>query len=284
VLARLTALAAVATLLVPATAAAAGEAKVAALQVALRARGLYDGPVDGVRGQATERAVRTLQRRKGLTVDGVVGPRTRAALGRLGRPVLGSRVLARGLVGWDVAAVQWLLAWHGFPSARLDGRLGDRTDRALRAFQAWNGLAPDGRAGPATLRALRRPAPTSPLRFTAPVSATATDGFGPRGNRFHTGLDFPTPIGTPVVAGAAGRVTFAGWNLGGYGRLVVVAHGSGVRTLSAHLSRIDVAVGQRVAAGTQLGLVGSTGASTGPHLHWEVRVRGACVDPLSALG
>ena len=283
-LARLTALAAVATLLLPATAAAAGEAKVAALQVALRAHGFYDGPVDGVRGHATERAVRKLQRKKGLTVDGVVGPRTRAALGRLGRPVLGSRVLARGLVGWDVAAVQWLLAWHGFPSGRFDGRLGDRTDHALRSFQAWNGLAPDGRAGTATLAALRRAAPASPLRMGSPVAATATDGFGPRGNRFHTGLDFPAPAGTPVVAGASGRVTFAGWNVGGYGRLVVVAHGSGVRTLSAHLSRIDVVVGQRVAEGTQLGLVGSSGASTGPHLHWEVRVRGACVDPLSALG
>ena len=282
-LARLIALAAVATLLTPTTAAAAGEAKVAALQVALRAHGLYAGPVDGVRGEATDRAVRTLQRRKGLTVDGVVGPRTRAALGRLGRPVLGSRVLVRGLVGWDVAAAQWLLAWHGFPSGPFDGRLGDRTDRALRAFQARRGLAPDGRAGPATLAALRRAAPASPVRFAAPVAASPTDGFGPRGGRFHTGLDYPAPAGTPVVAGAAGRVTFAGWNVGGYGRLVVVAHGSGVRTFSAHLSRIDVVVGQRVAAGAQLGLVGSTGASTGPHLHWEVRVRGACVDPLSAL-
>ena len=70
---------------------------------------------------------------------------------------------------------------------------------------------------------------------------------------------------------------------GGWGKLVAIAHGNGVRTLYAHLSQVHVRLGDRVGAGFQIGLVGSTGASTGPHLHFEVRVRGAAVDPLTAL-
>jgi peptidoglycan hydrolase-like protein with peptidoglycan-binding domain len=266
-----------------APARAAGDSSVAALQVALRAKRLYAGPVDGVTGPATETAVRRLQRRAGLAVDGVVGPRTRKALGRRGRPALGKRVLHRGQVGWDVAQLQFLLAWHGFPAGAFDGALGARTDSSLRRFQRWAGLTPDGRAGPATIAALRAAPVASPIRLAPPVPAVPTDGFGPRGNRFHAGLDYPCPGGTRVTAGAAGRVVFAGWDTGGFGNLVVVAHGSGVKTLYAHLSSIGVRRGQAVAAGAPLGRVGSTGSSTGPHLHLEVRVRGAAVDPLTAL-
>jgi murein DD-endopeptidase MepM/ murein hydrolase activator NlpD len=100
---------------------------------------------------------------------------------------------------------------------------------------------------------------------------------------FHPGLDLPAPAKAPVLAAADGRVSYAGLHPGGYGKLVVVAHGSGVRTLYAHLAAIDVAVADRVARGERVGLVGSTGDSTGPHLHFEVRVRGAAVDPLDAL-
>jgi murein DD-endopeptidase MepM/ murein hydrolase activator NlpD len=85
-----------------------------------------------------------------------------------------------------------------------------------------------------------------------------------------------------VTAARGGRVVWAG-PLGSFGNAVVVAHGSGVRTLYAHLARIDVRLLDRVGLGTQLGTVGSTGHSTGPHLHLEVRVRGAAVDPLGAL-
>lgn len=265
------------------SAVAAGEARVAALQVGLRAKGLYAGTIDGVLGPATLDAVRALQKRAGLPVDGVVGPKTRRALGRFGRHELGSRPLASGKVGWDVAALQYKLAWHGFPSGDFDGHFAARTDRALRRFQGWAGLGRDGVAGPGVLAALARPLPRSPLALARPVGVAATDGFGPRGTRFHTGLDFPAAAGTPVTAARAGRVKFASWHAGGFGYLVTIDHGRGVRTVYAHLSRIDVRRRQRVAQGTQIGLVGSTGHSTGPHLHFEVRVRGASTDPLTAL-
>jgi murein DD-endopeptidase MepM/ murein hydrolase activator NlpD len=254
----------------------------AALQTALFARGLYEGSVDGVHGPGTASAVRRLQRRAGLAVDGIAGPRTRRALGWRGRPRLGARVVHAPQRGWDVAALQFLLERHGFPSGPVDGRLGPRVDAALRRFQAWAGLAADGRAGPATLAALRRPPPRSPLVLRAPIAAAVGDGFGPRGAEFHPGLDFPAPTGAPVAAAGAGCVTFAGWSAGGYGNLVVIAHGSGLTSWYGHLSRVDVRRRACVAAGARVGLVGATGRATGPHLHFELRVRGAAVDPRTA--
>jgi murein DD-endopeptidase MepM/ murein hydrolase activator NlpD len=263
---------------------AAGDPAVAALQVGLRAKGVYTGTVDGVLGPETTEAVRKLQRRAGLTVDGVAGANTRKALGRFGRPALGTRMLAGRAVGWDVAQLQFLLAWHGFPSGPLDGRFGPRTEAAVRRFQLWAGLPPDGAPGRATLAELRTPPPASPLALAPPLDVPFTDVFGPRGNLFHTGLDFPARTGTPVAAAGAGQVTYAGRLDGGWGLVVTIAHGSGVRTMYAHLSRIDVEVGQRLAAGVRIGLVGATGRASGPHLHLEVRLRGAAIDPLTALG
>src|SRR5207344_172965 len=151
--------------------AAAHSAGVAALQVALHGRGLYHGTIDGVRGPATTRAVMRFQRRVGLPADGVAGPKTRRALGRYGRHLLGSRPLIRGNVGWDVAALQFMLAWHGFPSATFDGGLGLRTDAALQRFQLWAGLPVDGVAGAATIAALRKPPASCPLALAWPVDA-----------------------------------------------------------------------------------------------------------------
>src|SRR4051794_18115069 len=154
----------------PAAAAARVSANTAALQVALRAVRLYDGTVDGINGPATRAAVRRLQASRGLIADGIAGPRTRHALGRRGRPRLGSRPLTLGARGWDVAALQFLLARHGFPSGPVDGGMGPRTRVALLRFQSWASLGTDGVAGPATLHALfRRPA-RSVLRFLRPVA------------------------------------------------------------------------------------------------------------------
>lgn len=259
-----------------------GSAGVAALQTALAVKGLYAGPVDGVLGPATRTAVKRLQRRAGLQIDGVVGPRTRRALGRYGRHPIGSRVLTRGDVGWDVAALQFQIAWHGFPSWNFDGVLGRRSEEALVAFQEWAGLTADGRAGPATWNALRRAPPSSPITLDWPLRGDVASVFGPRERRFHAGVDLSAPEGAPVAASRAGRVVYAGWN-DGFGKLVTVEHVRGVVTMYAHLSRIDVGVGDRLDGGARIGLVGHTGRASGPHLHFEVRLRGAAVDPLPAL-
>lgn len=273
----------VAALVFAPPAAGSRDAGIAALQVALHARGLYAGSIDGLRGPVTTTAVKRFQRRAGLSVDGVAGPRTRRALGRYGRHLLGSRTLTRGTAGWDVAALQFLLAWHGFPASTFDGGLGVHTERALRRFQRWAGLEVDGVAGATTITALRRPPPRSPLRLAWPLQAPLGDGFGPRGDRFHAGLDLIAPEGAPIGAAAPGRVVFAGFAAGGWGQLVVVAHAGGVRTMYAHLQSVAVRRGELVDTGTRLATVGATGKATGPHLHFEVRVRGAAVDPVGTL-
>ena len=98
----------------------------------------------------------------------------------------------------------------------------------------------------------------------------------------HEGIDISAALGTPIWAAAAGTVIHAGW-LGGYGNLVVLDHGNGLATAYAHASAILVGLGQQVAQGETIALVGSTGNSSGPHLHFEVRVNGVAVDPLLYL-
>ena len=255
----------------------------AALQAALQAKGLYTIEVDGVPGPMTRAATMRFQRRKRLAVDGVAGPQTRRALGSRGRPLLGSRVLAQPHVGWDVAAVQFLLWRSGFSPGGIDGGYGPGTARAVYAYQRSTGLAADGIAGAQTIGSLRRGRgvhPNSPVRFFRPLAGPMGDGFGHIGGRRHTGIDFPVPGGTRVKAAGRGVVVFAGWNTGGYGNLVVVKHRLGFATWYAHLSRVAVAPGRAVSGGTLLGYVGSTGRSTGPHLHWEVRRFDTPITPL----
>src|SRR3954453_22674685 len=260
-----------------------GHSGVAALQVALRAKGLYGGDVDGWYGAGTRRGVRRLQRRRHLAVDGVAGPRTLRALGRRGRPRLGRRAIRPGAAGFDVAAMQFLLAWQGFPSGTIDGGHGARTGAALRRFQHRAALGADGIAGPQTRHALRRRPPRSPLLMSRPVRGRRSgDRFGPRANRFHAGLDFPAPYGWNVRPARRGRVRFVGW-ISGFGRAVIISHRRHVRTLYGHLSAATVHRGERVGTGERIGRGGSTGFATGPHVHFEVIVRGANVDPLTAL-
>ena len=243
-------LAALAAAALAGPAVAAGDPEIAALQVGLSSRGLYGGTVDGVLGPGTSDAVRRFQLKVGLPATVWQGrkPGLRSASTAVSAP-LGHRTLARGTRGWDVAALQFALAWHGFPSGPFDGHLGLRTEAALRRFQVWARLEADGRAGPSTFVALRAAVPRSPLALSAPLQAPLGDTYGPRGKRFHSGLDFIAATGTVVSAAGAGRVVFAGRHSGGWGKLVVVKHGSDVRTFYAHLSRIDVKLGQRVSTG-----------------------------------
>jgi murein DD-endopeptidase MepM/ murein hydrolase activator NlpD len=120
-----------------------------------------------------------------------------------------------------------------------------------------------------------------------PVDGTMTSPYGLRlrgwSPDMHEGVDVAAPTGTPVRAMKSGRVERAGpW--GGYGLAVVIAHGTNVRTLYAHLSRIDVGQGDRVDGGQQIGAVGQTGSATGPHLHFEVWRWGRAEDPVPLLG
>jgi murein DD-endopeptidase MepM/ murein hydrolase activator NlpD len=122
-----------------------------------------------------------------------------------------------------------------------------------------------------------------------PVEGKLEGGFGGRRNpfgggsyEFHSGQDIEAATGDPVVSGASGIITFVGWQ-NGYGQLVVIDHGGGLTTRYGHLSHIDVAQGQKVQRGEFIGQVGSTGRSTGPHLHYEVRINDQPVNPLQYL-
>jgi len=191
--------------------------------------------------------------------------------------------LRAGAHGSAVRTLQLALAWHGFPSGTIDGSFGPQLAGAVRRFQRAAGLRVDGVAGPTTLALLRKAPRRAAIPLGWPLLAPVGDPFGPRGDRFHGGVDLLAAAGTPVLAAAPGRVTWAGPRAGGWGNLVTIAHQNGVRTLYAHLSIIRVHVGEWLAGGALIGRVGSTGDATGPHLHFEVRVHGAAIDPLSAL-
>jgi Transglycosylase SLT domain/Putative peptidoglycan binding domain/LysM domain len=145
----------------------AASARVAALQVGLRAHGFHPGPVDGVAGPMTRRATLAFQRRKGLKCDGRLDRATRRALGRRGRPLLGQRQLAIGAVGWDVAVLEFRLRRYGLGTRAVDGKFTRRTAVALRRYQNRRGLVSDGIAGPKTYRSLagRRTARAAPVSW-----------------------------------------------------------------------------------------------------------------------
>ncbi|WBU52554.1 DUF5930 domain-containing protein [Paracoccus sp. SCSIO 75233] len=121
-----------------------------------------------------------------------------------------------------------------------------------------------------------------PLDMPVKSAFRLTSGFGPRWGRMHKGLDMAGPTGTPVLAPGDGVVTFAG-RQNGYGNIIKIEHALGTETRYAHLSKIRVKVGQKVSRGAQIGDMGNTGRSTGPHLHYEVRVDGKAVNPMSFI-
>ncbi|HKO63116.1 MAG TPA: peptidoglycan DD-metalloendopeptidase family protein [Pyrinomonadaceae bacterium] len=122
-----------------------------------------------------------------------------------------------------------------------------------------------------------------------PVIGKLEGGFGGRRNpfgggsyEFHSGQDIEAAMGAPIVSGASGKVSFVGWQ-NGYGQLIVIDHGGGLTTRYGHLSQIGVELGQTLSRGQLIGRVGSTGRSTGPHLHYEVRINDQPVNPLQYL-
>ncbi len=166
----------------------------------------------------------------------------------------------------------------------LDAIVRERAD----AEQAVKDLEEDSNALEALIQRLQGgTGPTAPWSMSAitwPLRGPITSRFGVRRHpifrlrQFHQGVDISAPMGSPVRVAFGGLVLFTGW-FGGYGKLVVVAHGDGYSTLYGHLSGIDVTVGQQVTRGQVVGRVGSTGYSTGPHLHFEVRHNGKPINP-----
>ncbi len=249
---------------------------VAALQVALRARGVYAGPVDGLAGTGTIAAVRR------LGGDGLFGAHLRA-LGKFDATRSGAGPSRMGPWGGMPRRSSSCSRGTASRPPRSTVAFGSHSDRALRKFERWARLPVDGVAGPAVIAALKQPPATCPIALRPPLATPYTDTFGPRGNRFHTGIDYPAPRGTPVGAAASGRVSWAGNLGGGWGIVVTIQHPRGVATMYAHLSKALVSVGRRVTVGERIGLVGATGDASGPHVHFEVRWRGAAVDPLTGL-
>lgn len=218
---------------------------VAGLQVALRERGLYAGPVDGIAGPRTAGGLTAFQRRAGLAVDGIAGPRTRAALGRLGRPGYGSRTIVAGKVGWDVSVLQFLLARRGFSPGPVDGAFGPLTERSLRRFQGSAGLVVDGVAGRQTFAALR--ASTGDVRSTIDFWS-ARYGVDPRLARALAWQEsgFQNDIVSPAGAWGVMQVLPATWSFVEevlLGRRVPRTAAGNVRVGVAHLSHLLRAFG-----------------------------------------
>ena len=117
------------------------------------------------------------------------------------------------------------------------------------------------------------------MALLEPTNGVITSRFGYRRTSFHTGLDIANSTGTTIKAAASGTVSFAGTTTSGYGKYIVINHGNGIETYYAHCSQLYVSAGQSVSAGQHIAAMGSTGNSTGPHLHFEVRVNGSCQNP-----
>ena len=194
----------------------------------------------------------------------------------------------------QLSALKSNLADKSRVEAALDARIKQVTaevaaleqeDAALREIiRTESARAAAARAAAAAARASRSAGGSAaPVRASGsgmqwPVNGTVTSEFGPRWGRLHAGIDISAPNGTPIRAAKDGTVIFAGWQ-GGYGQAVVIDHGGGLTTLYAHQSRLASSSGQDVEPGQVIGYVGSTGNSTGNHLHFETRVDGSPQNP-----
>jgi peptidase M23-like protein/putative peptidoglycan binding protein len=249
---------------------------VAGLQTALAVKGFYRGPIDGLRGPLTTAALRALQRRFRLPSSNLIDRRTRAVLAPLGRPHYRTRALQKGMVGLDVAALQFELRYHGFPSPET-GSLNERTLLALKRFQRFADIPPDGVAGNTTYDALSEP-PPSPPKLHAPLPLIE------RAIRVGNAVELVCPYASAVAASIGGTVVFAGDRARGYGYAVITRDAHGLELLYAHLARIDVHDGQQLVAGAMIGLAGWTGKrQPQTSLRLELRLRGAQLNTYAAL-
>ncbi|MFC4293516.1 M23 family metallopeptidase [Novosphingobium tardum] len=189
----------------------------------------------------------------------------------------------------DVAAVDEPVVTVGVPSEAVHIRVGRAVDPEGAPVYAARSVF-SGAAGITTF-STHRIAPLMQMAmpsgsFGVPLTGRLTSGFGARFHpllgrmRQHSGIDLAAPAGSPIVAPSAGVVSQAGWN-GGYGLYVALDHGGGLQTRYGHMSHLAVSAGQQVRRGDIIGYVGTTGLSTGPHLHYEMRVNGQAVPPRS---
>jgi murein DD-endopeptidase MepM/ murein hydrolase activator NlpD len=191
----------------------------------------------------------------------------------------------RGLVERLVASRDALTAAQHDKQATLASIQSDRSDvlAEIDDLEAQSAaLAAQIRAAQEQDSSSAAPAVSGSGQLSWPVSGPVTSGFGVRWGRMHEGIDIAVGQGTPVHAAAAGTVIYAGW-MDGYGNLVVVDHGNGLSTAYGHNSTLASSVAEAVTAGQVIAYSGSTGHSTGPHVHFEVRVNGSPVDPLGYL-
>jgi murein DD-endopeptidase MepM/ murein hydrolase activator NlpD len=231
----------------------------------------------------------TIAARVKLARDGVVDARRRTTAAR----VEAARVEAaaesatseqRGLVARLVASRDALTAAEQDKRSTLASIQGSRSE----VLAEIEDLEAQSEALAARIRAAQQQSSSSapPVsgsgQLSWPVSGPVTSGFGIRWGRMHEGIDIAVGQGTPVHAAGAGTVIYAGW-MEGYGNLVVIDHGNGLSTAYGHNSALASSVGQALSAGQVIAYSGSTGHSTGPHVHFEVRVNGSAVDPLGYL-
>lgn len=154
-----------------------------------------------------------------------------------------------------------------------------KQEEAEKIAAAKKAASVSARGTTTTRRTAGASIPATGATFMRPVNgAIITSPYGKRSSGFHTGTDFAIALGTPVYAAASGTVTFAGWK-GSYGYLVIIDHGNGYQTYYAHCSALYVSAGQTVTQGQNISAVGSTGNSTGPHLHFEIRYNGNTLNP-----
>ncbi|GAA3395603.1 M23 family metallopeptidase [Cryptosporangium minutisporangium] len=193
------------------------------------------------------------------------------------------------VVGVSVAALAVGSALPSTDAASASAALGQQVDAGKLAGQssdAGNTTQAETRSGtPRASRSLKRSGVGEPEQlpvWTRPAAGPLSSLFAARWGAFHYGIDIAAGYGAPVKAASAGTVIRSGW-YGGYGQIVIIDHGDGVTTRYGHNSELTVSVGDQVEAGDTIAKIGSTGASTGPHLHFEVRIDDVPSDPLAWL-